>query len=216
VVGYTNAGKSTLLNTLTDAGVLVQDQLFATLDSTVRRLGLPDGRKVVIADTVGFVRRLPHHLIEAFRSTLAEASESDLLIHLVDGTETDLPGQIAAVDSVLDEIGASDVEQLLVFNKIDALAEVEIERIRNLWPDALLISSQTGSGLDQMLAAVADTLSQKLVTLSLSVPYDRGDIVAAAHRLGEVIEEKHDELGTILDVRVPERTVDRFSGFLIA
>ena len=215
VVGYTNAGKSTLLNTLTDAGVLVQDQLFATLDSTVRRLGLPDGRKVVIADTVGFVRRLPHHLIEAFRSTLAEASESDLLIHLVDGTETDLPGQIAAVDSVLDEIGAADVQQLLVFNKIDALAEVEIERIRNLWPDAILISSHTGSGLDQMLAAVADTLSQKLVTLSLSVPYDRGDVVAAAHRLGEVIEEKHDELGTILDVRVPERTVGRFSDYVI-
>jgi GTP-binding protein HflX len=214
IVGYTNAGKSTLLNALTDANVLVEDQLFATLDSTVRRLELPDSRQVVIADTVGFVRRLPHHLVEAFRSTLAEAAESDLLIHLVDGTDEDPAGQIEAVTEVLEEIDASTIPQLLVINKVDALEDVEVKRLRNLWPDAVLISAKTGDGLNELLAAVAEALSRGLVTLSLTVPYDRGDVVAAAHRLGEVIEEKHDEAGTILDVRLPERATAQFSGFV--
>lgn len=214
IVGYTNAGKSTLLNALTDANVLVEDQLFATLDSTVRRLELPDNQQVVIADTVGFVRRLPHHLVEAFRSTLAEAAESDLLIHLVDGTDEEPAGQIEAVAEVLEEIDASTIPQLLVINKVDALEDVEVKRLRNLWPDAVLISAKTGDGLNELLAAVAEALSRGLVTLSLTVPYDRGDVVAAAHRLGEVIEEKHDEAGTILDVRLPERATAQFSGFV--
>ncbi len=214
IVGYTNAGKSTLLNALTDADALVQDQLFATLDSTVRRLELPDSRPIVIADTVGFVRRLPHHLVEAFRSTLAEANESDLLLHVVDGTDEDPAGQIEAVNEVLDEIDASSVPQLLAMNKIDMLSQAEIKRLRNLWPDAVLISARTGAGLPQLESAIAEALSKGLVTLSLSVPYDRGDVVAAAHRVGEVIEEKHDELGTILDVRVPERASAQFSEFV--
>jgi len=216
IVGYTNAGKSTLLNALTDAGTLVQDQLFATLDSTVRRLELPDSRPVVIADTVGFVRRLPHDLVEAFRSTLAEATQSDLLVHVVDATDEDPTGQIEAVREVLDEIGALDVPELLVFNKIDALDAPGIRRIENLWPDSVMISALDGAGLDQLQAAIADALSKDLITLSLAIPYDRGDIVAAAHRIGEVIEEKHDEQGTIIDVRVPERAVARFNDFLIA
>ncbi|MGD2061834.1 MAG: GTPase HflX, partial [Acidimicrobiia bacterium] len=214
IVGYTNAGKSTLLNALTDADALVEDQLFATLDSTVRRLELPDSRPIVIADTVGFVRRLPHHLVEAFRSTLAEANESNLLLHVVDGTDEDPAGQIEAVNEVLDEIDASSVPQLLAINKIDALNEAEIGRLRNLWPDAVLISARTGAGLSELESAIAEALSKGLVTLSLSVPYERGDIVAAAHRVGEVIEEKHDEMGTILDVRVPERASAQFSEFV--
>jgi len=205
-----------LLNSLTDAGVAVQDQLFATLDPTVRRLALPDGMDVVIADTVGFVRRLPHLLVEAFRSTLAEAGESDLLIHLVDGTDADPAGQIEAVTEVLAEIDASDVPQILVFNKIDALDEIEVVRLHNLWPDAILIAARTGAGLGRLLDAIADALSKGLVTLSLSIPYDRGEMVAAAHRLGEVIEEKHDEDGTILDVRLPGRVAGRFNDFVIA
>jgi GTPase len=214
IVGYTNAGKSTLLNALTDAHVLVEDQLFATLDSTVRRLEMPDGRPIVIADTVGFVRRLPHHLVEAFRSTLAEANDSDLLIHLVDGTDDDPAGQIEAVTEVLEEIDASEVPQLLVINKIDALSEAGVKRLRNLWPDAVLISARAGVGLDALKDAIAEALSRSLVTLSLTVPYDRGDIVAAAHRVGEVVEEKHDDEGTILDVRVPERAASQFTEFV--
>jgi GTP-binding protein HflX len=215
IVGYTNAGKSTLLNALTDADALVEDQLFATLDSTVRRLELPEGRPIVIADTVGFVRRLPHDLVEAFRSTLAEATESDLLVHVVDGTDEDPAGQIEAVEEVLDEIGAAEIPQLLVINKVDALDERETTRLSNLWPDAVLISARDGEGLGELQAAIADALSKDLVTLSLSVPYDRGDVVAAAHRIGEVIEEKHDSDGTILDVRVPERSRSRFEEFVI-
>jgi GTP-binding protein HflX len=214
-VGYTNAGKSTLLNALTDADTLVQDQLFATLDSTVRRLELPDSRAVVIADTVGFVRRLPHHLVEAFRSTLSEANQSDLLVHMVDGTDDDPAGQIEAVEEVLSEIDASDVPQLLVINKIDALDVRGVTRLNNLWPEAVLISARTGQGLDELQSAIAEALSKGLVTLSLNVPYGRGDIVAAAHRIGEVVEEKHDDEGTILDVRVPERAVARFEDYVI-
>jgi GTP-binding protein HflX len=215
IVGYTNAGKSTLLNALTDANALVEDQLFATLDSTVRRLGLPDRRTIVIADTVGFVRRLPHHLVEAFRSTLAEANESDLLVHVVDGSDEDPAGQIDAVSEVLAEIGAEAIPQLLAINKVDALDTVEVNRLRNLWPDAILISARDRFGLDDLLGAIAEALSHGLVTLSLSVPYDRGDILAAAHRLGEVIQEKHDEAGTVLDVRVSQRATAQFNDFVV-
>jgi GTP-binding protein HflX len=214
-VGYTNAGKSTLLNALTDADTLVEDQLFATLDSTVRRLELPDSRPIVIADTVGFVRRLPHGLVEAFRSTLAEATQSDLLVHVVDGTDEDPAGQIEAVEEVLLEIGASEIPQLLVVNKIDALDEREVTRLANLWPDAVLISARAGEGLAELQAAIGDALSKDLITLTLNVPYDRGDVVAAAHRIGEVVEEKHDSAGTILDVRVPERSRARFEEFVV-
>ena len=214
IVGYTNAGKSTLLNALTDADTLVEDQLFATLDSTVRRLDLPDGRPIVIADTVGFVRRLPHHLVEAFRSTLSETAESDLLVHLVDGTDEDPAGQIDAVTEVLEEIDAASVPQLLVINKIDGLDQSARTRLSNLWPEAVQISARDGIGLDGLLGAIAEALSKSLVTLKLAVPYERGDVVAAAHRLGEVVEEKHDEAGTILDVRLPERATAQFSEFV--
>lgn len=213
IVGYTNAGKSTLLNALTDASVLVQDQLFATLDATVRRLELPDSRGVVLADTVGFVRRLPHGLVEAFQSTLAETNQADLLIHLVDATDSDLSGQIAAVREVLEEIEADHIPEVMVFNKIDSLGDTERKRLENLYPDATFISALEGVGLEQLLSDVADAVNSQLVTLSLTIPYDRGDLVAAAHRMGDVIEEKHDDHGTILDVRLPPAAVDRFSAF---
>ncbi len=213
IVGYTNAGKSTLLNTLTDAAVLVQDQLFATLDSTVRRLDLPESRQVVLADTVGFVRRLPHGLVEAFQSTLAETSQADLLVHLVDATEADLAGQIDAVREVLEEIGADHIPEIMVFNKVDSLGDLERKRLENLYPEATFISALSGIGLEDLLGVIADAINSHLVTLSLTIPYDRGDVVAAAHRIGEVIEEKHDDHGTILDVRVPPSAVDRFSAF---
>jgi GTP-binding protein HflX len=215
IVGYTNAGKSTLLNALTDADTLVQDQLFATLDPTVRRLQLPEGRAVVIADTVGFVRRLPHHLIEAFRSTLSETNEADLLVHVVDANDPDPAGQIDAVNEVLSKIGASEILQVLVFNKIDLVDERQRDRLINLWPDSVHISAKTGEGLPELLISLNEVISKDLLTITLTVPYDRGDVVAAAHRLGEVIEEKHDEQGTVLDLRIPERLATRFDPFTV-
>lgn len=213
IVGYTNAGKSTLLNALTDADVLVEDRLFATLDPTVRRFEKPGQRPFLLADTVGFVRRLPHGLVESFRSTLQEAADADLLIHLVDATDPDLPGQIAAVREVLSEIGADAVPELLVLNKSDALTNGQRQRISNLYPDALLVSAITGEGLEALVDAINTALATGLVTLSLAIPYERGDLVAAAHQMGEVVEEKHDENGTILDVRVPAAVAARFEGY---
>ena len=213
IVGYTNAGKSTLLNALTDAEVLVEDRLFATLDPTVRKLALPDGNKVLVADTVGFVRRLPHHLVEAFKSTLAEATESDLLLHVVDGTDPDPEGQIDAVRQVLDDIGAAEIPELVVVNKTDAMPDARVNRMANMYPDAVHLSALRGIGLGELLERVAALTTPQTVTLSLAIPYDRGDIVAAAHRLGEVTEEKHDENGTILDVRVPTTLTSRFTEF---
>jgi GTPase len=213
LVGYTNAGKSTLLNALTDAGVLVEDRLFATLDSTVRRLDLPSSRSVLLADTVGFVRRLPHHLVEAFQSTLAEVAEADLLLHVVDGADPDPEGQIAAVREVLGEIGASEIPELLVFNKADLMSAQVQDRLRNRHPESVVVSGLTGEGLTEMLEAVGGLLDHDLVTMTLEIPYARGDIVAAAYRLGEVTEEKHDNDGIILDVKLPISAQSRFAEF---
>ncbi len=213
IVGYTNAGKSTLLNALTNADALVEDRLFATLDPTVRRLDLPDHQAVLLADTVGFVRRLPHGLIEAFQSTLAEANEADLLIHLVDATDDQPTGQIAAVREVLEEIDANEIPELLVFNKVDALTDVQLNRVDNLYPGVVRISALMGQGLEELVSTLAETVARQMVTLTLRVPYDRGDVVAAAHRLGDVIEEKHDDHGTVLDVRVPSPMTDQFVEF---
>ena len=213
IVGYTNAGKSTLLNALTDAGVLVQDQLFTTLDATVRRLELPDNRAVLLADTVGFVRRLPHRLVDAFQSTLAEVTESDLLIHVVDGTEPDPAGHTAAVHEVLREIGGSEIPELVVFNKSDLISDSARTRLAALYPESLQISALSGDGLETLLEQVSDLVQHRLVTLLLEVPYDRGDVVAAAHRIGEVVAEKHDDEGTILEVRIPEASRSRFAAF---
>lgn len=213
LVGYTNAGKSTLLNRLTGAHVLTQDRLFSTLDSTVRKLELPGGPEAVISDTVGFVRRLPHHLVEAFRSTLIEAREADLLLHVVDAGDPDLAGQIAAVREVLTEIEADRIPEHLVFNKIDLLDAPALARIRNLYPTASFISARSGEGVSGLEAAIAAALEEQTTLLHLSIPYQRGDVVASAHRLGEVIAEKHDESGTELDVRVPAHRAAEFAEF---
>ena len=213
IVGYTNAGKSTLLNALTDAGVLVQDQLFATLDSTVRRLKLPNSAAVLLADTVGFVRRLPHHLVDAFQSTLAEVTESDLLIHVVDGAEPHPEGHIAAVHEVLREIGAAEIPELVVFNKSDLVSDSGRTRLASVYPESLQVSALNGDGLEAMLEEVSNLVQPRVVTLTLEVPYDRGDVVAAAHRIGEVVAEKHDDEGTILEVRVPEAASSQFDAF---
>jgi GTP-binding protein HflX len=216
LVGYTNAGKSTLLNRLTTADVLVEDRLFSTLDSTVRRCTLPDGRFVLLSDTVGFVRRLPHQLVEAFRSTLEDVRYADLLLHVVDGSDPDPAGQIAAVREVLGEIDALAVRELVVFNKADVADPVAIGRLRRMYPDAVVVSAATGEGIDDLLGRVTDFLNARTSLMHLQIPYDRGDMVAAAHRMGEVVATKHDEMGTLIDVRIPSDQVERFRQFEVA
>jgi GTP-binding protein HflX len=210
LVGYTNAGKSTLFNRLTEAGVLVEDRLFATLDSTVRRIPLPGGKPVLVSDTVGFVRRLPHQLVEAFRSTLEEVAEASLLLHIVDAANPDPDGQIDAVRVVLRQIGAGTVDELLVVNKTDVADPVMVERLLALHPGAVAVSAATGDGIERLLDAVAAMLEGATTLVDLVVPYDRGDVVARLHEMGDVVGEDHVATGTRLRVRLPKLDADRF------
>jgi GTPase len=202
IAGYTNAGKSSLLNRLTGAGVLVEDALFATLDPTTRRSRTSDGRVYTMSDTVGFVRHLPHQLVEAFRSTLEEVAQSDLVVHVVDGAHADPEEQVRAVREVLAEVGAEKVPELLVVNKTDTADESVLLRLKRLWPDAVFISARTGAGLDLVRQAIEDRLPIPAVELDLLVPYDRGDLVARVHDRGEVLGSEHTGAGTALRVRV--------------
>jgi len=214
LVGYTNAGKSTVLNTLTDAGVLVEDRLFATLDPRTRRLDLPGGESVLLSDTVGFVRKLPHQLVQAFKSTLEVVRESDLLVHVVDSAAPDPQGQIDAVRTVLDELDADRVPELLVFNKADATDEAK--RLAGDHPGSVAISALTGDGTEELLTAVGDRLRAAAHVVELLVPFARGDVIAALHREGEVIDEEHEEGGTRVRVRVDQAGAARFTEFLVA
>ena len=212
LVGYTNAGKSSLLNRLTGAGVLVEDRLFSTLDATVRRLPLPAGRETLISDTVGFVRDLPHNLIEAFRSTLEEAVDTDLLLHVVDASADDPERQLAAVRATLQEIGAHELPELLVINKIDIAQPVAVERLLALHPEAVAVSATTGLGIDALLEAVEVRLAPRWSDLDVTIPFDRGDLVSLLHRVGEIISEEHGPDGTRLKARVPNRHAAAFAG----
>jgi GTP-binding protein HflX len=204
IAGYTNAGKSSLLNRLTGAGVLVEDSLFATLDPTVRRCTTPGGREFTLADTVGFVRHLPHALVEAFRSTLEEVTSADLILHVVDGSDSAPEVQIAAVREVLNEIGAGGVRELIVINKADAADPELLSRLRRWETDSVVISARTGQGLDELLEVVERYLPQGLVDVDLVIPYSRGDLISRAHREGEGVHEEHMEAGTRLTAKVPE------------
>ena len=214
IVGYTNAGKSTLFNQLTDAGVLVEDRLFATLDSTVRKLELPDGHSALVSDTVGFVRDLPHELVEAFRSTLEETIDADLLLHLVDASDPDPDQQVRSVHEVLAEVGAQDVDELIVYNKMDAVSPETAARLREIHPAAEFISAVTGEGIDGLLAAVVDRLDAKTIELDLHIPYDRGDVLADVHKAGRVTNLEHGGTGTEVSVRLPHDDAHRFRGFV--
>ena len=202
LAGYTNAGKSSLLNCLTDAGVLVENALFATLDPTVRRCQASDGRPYTLADTVGFVRHLPTQLIEAFRSTLEEVAEADLILHVVDASDADPEAQLRAVRAVFADIEALGVPEQLVFNKADAADPETLLRLRRLAPDAVLVSARTGSGL----AALREVLEQRLpspdVELTVLLPYTRGDLVARMHETAEVLSTEHRVEGTVVHARV--------------
>ena len=213
LVGYTNAGKSTLLNALTGAGVLVEDKLFATLDATTRRLDLPEGRIVTLTDTVGFINKLPHSLIESFKSTLDEVREADLLLHIVDTSHAMAQAQITAVSEVLEELGAARTPQALVYNKTDLLDPAEVAQLRRRSPDAIFISGVAGTGLDALLDRIATEAARGDRTLDITVPYTRGDIVRLAHEETHILLEEHLEEGTHLVMRVPSARIDTFAPF---
>ena len=215
IVGYTNAGKSTLLNYLTHAGVLVEDRLFATLDPTTRRLSLPGGEPVLITDTVGFVRNLPHGLVEAFKSTLEVAGRGDYLVHVVDCTAADPEGQIAAVREVLAEIGASHVPELLVFNKCDAAPDVATNLMQR-HEGSVAVSALTGEGIEGFLHAISDRLRALSKVVELLIPYERGDLLAAVHREGEVLSTHHDDNGVRVRARLADASAGRLAEFVVA
>jgi GTP-binding protein HflX len=211
LVGYTNAGKSTLLNRLTGAGVTVENHLFSTLDPRTRRLALPGGETVLVSDTVGFVRKLPHQLVEAFRSTLEEVREADLLLHVVDGSAPEPEAQMEAVRLVLDEIGAADVPELVAVNKADRA--LSPRRLAERHPGAVVVSALTGEGLEDLLRAIGDALRAADRVVELVVPFDRGDVLAAVHREGEVVGESHGEVATVVHVVLDEAGRARFGQF---
>lgn len=198
IAGYTNAGKSSLLNRLTDAGVLVEDALFATLDPTTRRTTTSDGRIYTMSDTVGFVRHLPHGLVEAFRSTLEEVADSDLLLHVVDGSHPDPEGQIAAVRVVLAEIGATKVPEIIVINKADAADPLVISRLRAREPHSVVVSAKTGEGIAEALAVIESELPRPQVEFDVLLPYERGDLVNRIHQEAEIGSMEHTGDGTLV------------------
>jgi GTP-binding protein HflX len=202
LAGYTNAGKSSLLNRLTDAGVLVENALFATLDPTVRRAETEDGRPYTLTDTVGFVRHLPTQLVEAFRSTLEEVSDADLVLHVVDASDADPEAQIRAVREVLGEIDALGVPEQLVFNKIDTADSDTLLRLRGIAPDAVFVSARTGEGIADLRGVVEQRLPRPDIEVSVLLPYTRGDLVARVHDEAEVLDTEHTAAGTLIRARV--------------
>jgi GTPase len=214
IVGYTNAGKSTLLNRLTDAGVLVEDRLFATLDATTRRLSLPGGEPVLLTDTVGFIRKLPHQLVQAFKSTLDVAVDADLLVHVVDASAPDVAGNIRAVRDVLAEIGVDRVPELLAFNKAD-LAPDEAQRLCAVHEGSVALSATTGEGIDRLLGTIGDRLRSLTTLVELIIPFERGDVMAEAHRAGEVLDEAPGEGGMHVKGRFDDAALGRFADFVV-
>jgi GTP-binding protein HflX len=212
IAGYTNAGKSSLLNRLTGAGVLVEDALFATLDPTTRRTATPDGRVYTMSDTVGFVRHLPHQLVEAFRSTLEEVADADLIIHVVDGSHPDPEGQLNAVREVLAEIEAGGIPELVVINKVDAADPLVVDRVLRREPHAVAVSARTGEGIAEALAAIEADLPRPRVEFSALVPYARGDLIDRIHKDGEIGTLEHTADGT----RISGRATEALAGELAA
>jgi GTPase len=215
IAGYTNAGKSSLLNRLTSAGVLVEDSLFATLDPTTRRTTTSDGRVYTMSDTVGFVRHLPHQLVEAFRSTLEEVADSDLILHVVDGSHPDPEGQLSAVREVFAEIGASYVPELVIINKADAADPMVIARLRQREPHSVVVSAKTGEGVDDVLRVVEDELPRLGVEFEALVPYARGDLIDRIHQHGEIDSMEHTGDGTLVRGRANEALAGELASYSV-
>lgn len=216
IAGYTNAGKSSLLNRLTDAGVLVEDSLFATLDPTTRRTTTTDGRVYTMSDTVGFVRHLPHQLVEAFRSTLEEVADSDLILHVVDGSHPDPEGQLSAVREVFAEIGASEVPELVVINKADAADPMVLARLRQREPHSVVVSARTGEGIAEALALIEGELPRPGVEFRALLPYERGDLINRIHQQGEIASMEHTGDGTLVTGRANEDLAGELAAYAVA
>ncbi|MCC3764915.1 GTPase HflX [Glycomyces sp. TRM65418] len=215
IAGYTNAGKSSLLNALTGAGILVQDALFATLDTSTRRARTAEGREYTVTDTVGFVRHLPHQLVEAFRSTLEEVAEADLIVHVIDGSHPDPLGQADAVREVLAEVGAEEVPELVVVNKLDLVEPDDVLQLRSDWPDAVFVSARTGDGIDKLRDAIEQALPQPNTTLTVCIPYVRGDLVSRLRSRGEVLATEHRGDGSVITARVDEALAGELRAFVL-
>ena len=214
IAGYTNAGKSSLLNRLTHAGVLVENALFATLDPTVRQSATPDGLTYTLADTVGFVSNLPTQLVEAFRSTLEEIADSDLILHVVDGSHPDPEGQIQAVRTVLGEVDALNIPEIIVLNKADVADPFVIERVRNRESNSIVVSAHTGEGIEELLELISTSIPRPGVQMEILIPYTRGDLLAKLHASeAEILEEEHRETGTRLIVKVRESLAAELENF---
>ena len=215
IVGYTNAGKSTLLNTLTGSEVLAADKLFATLDPTTRQLALRGNQKLLVTDTVGFIRRLPHGLVEAFKATLEEVVVADFLIHVIDVANPNFEQHHATTLSVLAELGAADQTIVTVFNKIDAADAALLRRARQLVPDALFVSAKTKAGLDTLEARCLELIADTLGATELLVPHDRYDVIARLHKLGHIHEQEHEDAGVRIKGRFPATQAGFFAPFVV-
>ena len=215
LAGYTNAGKSTLLNRLTDAGVYVQDQLFATLDPTTRVFALPGGKTTTITDTVGFVRKLPHTLVESFKSTLAEVADAHLILHVVDGNDPHLVEQLAAVEEVLKQIKADGIDRLLVFNKCDLLESERAAELRESYPEAIFVSAVTGEGIEDLVASLAKQAALRDEHLKVLIPYDQGSLLSDCHKYGHILHEEYVPEGTLLEAVLPASVANRARAFAV-
>ena len=215
LVGYTNAGKSTLLNALTGSEVLVEDKLFATLDSTTRRMSVNHRKEIVISDTVGFIKKLPHQLIAAFRSTLDEVRMADLLLHVVDASHPQVEEQIKAVEDVLRALEVDDKPQILVFNKSDLVSEIDRARLRKIYPGSVQVSAAQGENLDSIRIAIEEEIRKRLVRLRLIVPYSQGAVLQRIYSSGIIISENHTPEGTDIIVDVPEIDAKEYAPFAV-
>ena len=216
IVGYTNAGKSTLLNALTGSDVLAKDILFATLDPTTRRLKLPTNQNVLLTDTVGFIKKLPHGLVEAFKATLEEVVRADLLLHVVDISHPQAGEQIAAVDAVLKEIGADEKSTLMIFNKMDQLdGNGALNRLQEKYPHAVAISAITGKGIPALLAEIGTQLRPKREFLELRIPHEQSAVIARLHKVGQVIERRYNSKTARFKARIPPHHHAEFAAFIV-
>ncbi len=217
IVGYTNAGKSTLLNRLTGADVLAKDILFATLDPTTRRLRLPTNQNILLTDTVGFIRKLPHGLVEAFKATLEEVVQADLLLHVVDVSHPQVDEQISAVNSVLNEIGAGDKPTMMVFNKVDQLnIGNTLTRLQELYPNSVAISATKGVGTDELLAEIGTQIRPERELLDLKIPHEQAALIARLHKVGQVLERRYSGKTARFKARIPPHYHAEFAAFIVA
>jgi GTP-binding protein HflX len=213
IAGYTNAGKSSLMNRLTNAGVLVENALFATLDPTTRQTRTPDGRIFTLSDTVGFVRHLPHQLVEAFKSTLEEVAGADLIVHVVDGSHPDPMEQIRAVRHVINDVGGGDIPEIIAINKADIAAPEVMMQILRTEPNSFAFSARTGFGIDTLLKAIETSLPRPRIEVRTTIPFNRGDLVSAIHERGEIMSEEYSENGTTIHAMVDGSLAEKLEVF---